>query len=69
MIILDGGLGQELVKRAGKATDLWSMQALLDNPDMVRAVHDDYFAAGAQIATYQYLFGSARPAGEQRLGG
>ena len=51
MIILDGGLGQELVKRAGKATDLWSMQALLDNPDMVRAVHDDYFAAGAQIAT------------------
>ena len=41
MIILDGGLGQELVKLAGKATDLWSMQALLDNPDMVRAVHDD----------------------------
>ena len=46
MIILDGGLGQELVKRAGKATDLWSMQALLDTPDMVRAVHDEYFAAG-----------------------
>ena len=51
MIILDGGLGQELVKRAGKATDLWSMQALLDNPEMVRTVHDEYFAAGAQIAT------------------
>ena len=51
MIILDGGMGQELVKRAGKATDLWSMQALLDNPEMVRAVHDEYFAAGAQIAT------------------
>ena len=51
MIILDGGLGQELVKRAGKATDLWSMQALLDTPDMVRAVHDEYFAVGAQVAT------------------
>ena len=51
MIILDGGMGQELVKRAGKATDLWSMQALLDSPEMVRAVHDEYFAAGAQIAT------------------
>ena len=51
MIILDGGMGQELVKRAGKATDLWSMQALLDSPDMVRAVHDEYFSAGAQIAT------------------
>jgi len=43
MIILDGGMGQELVKRAGKATDLWSMQALLDSPEMVRAVHDEYF--------------------------
>lgn len=51
MIILDGGMGQELVKRAGKATDLWSMQALMDSPKRVRQVHDDYFAAGAQIAT------------------
>jgi S-methylmethionine-dependent homocysteine/selenocysteine methylase len=44
-------MGQELVARAGKATSLWSVQALLDNPEMVRAVHDEYFAAGAQIAT------------------
>ncbi len=51
MIILDGGMGQELVKRAGKATDLWSMQALLDMPAVVRQVHDEYFAAGAEIAT------------------
>ena len=51
MIILDGGMGQELVKRAGKATDLWSMQALLDTPAIVRAIHDEYFAAGAEIAT------------------
>ena len=51
MIILDGGMGQELVKRAGKATDLWSVQALLDTPAMVRQVHDEYFAAGAEIAT------------------
>jgi S-methylmethionine-dependent homocysteine/selenocysteine methylase len=51
MIILDGGMGQELVKRAGKATDLWSVQALLDTPEMVRQVHDEYFAAGAEIAT------------------
>ena len=33
MIIFDGGIGQELVKRAGKATNLWSMQALLDSPE------------------------------------
>ena len=53
--LLDGGMGQELVKRAGKATSLWSIQALIDDPDMVRAVHDDYFAAGADVATtYSY---------------
>lgn len=51
MIILDGGMGQELVKRAGRATDNWSMQSMLDAPEMVRAVHDEYFAAGAQVAT------------------
>jgi S-methylmethionine-dependent homocysteine/selenocysteine methylase len=50
-LILDGGMGQELVARAGFATSLWSVQALLDAPEMVRAVHDEYFAAGAQVAT------------------
>ena len=49
--VLDGGMGQELIARAGKATGLWSVQALLDHPDWVSDVHDSYFAAGAQIAT------------------
>lgn len=49
--LLDGGMGQELIARAGKSTSLWSVQALLDNPQWVRDVHDDYFAAGAQMAT------------------
>jgi S-methylmethionine-dependent homocysteine/selenocysteine methylase len=49
--LLDGGLGQELVTRAGKATGLWSVQSLLDAPELVRAVHDDFFAAGADVAT------------------
>ncbi|MEM9854264.1 MAG: homocysteine S-methyltransferase family protein [Pseudomonadota bacterium] len=51
VMILDGGLGQELVKRAGRATPLWSVQALIDDPDLVRAVHADFFAAGAEVAT------------------
>jgi len=49
--ILDGGMGQELIARAGKATPLWSLQSLLDAPEMVGAVHADYFAAGAEFAT------------------
>lgn len=50
--LLDGGMGQELVARAGgKATPLWSTQALIDNPDLVGEVHTDYAAAGATVAT------------------
>uniref|UniRef100_UPI0025CF3366 homocysteine S-methyltransferase family protein n=1 Tax=Roseinatronobacter sp. TaxID=1945755 RepID=UPI0025CF3366 len=51
LTILDGGMGQELVRRAGRATPLWSTQALLDAPDLVRTVHQDFFAAGAEVAT------------------
>jgi len=49
--VLDGGMGQELIARAGESTSLWSLQALLDNPQWVRDVHDAYFDAGASIAT------------------
>lgn len=50
--LLDGGMGQELVLRSDKEpTSLWATQILLDKPELVRGVHEDYFAAGAQIAT------------------
>lgn len=49
--LLDGGMGQELVACAKKATSMWSIQALIADPAMVRAVHDEYFAAGADVAT------------------
>lgn len=50
--ILDGGMGQELVARgAVKPTGLWATQYLIDRPELVRVVHDDYFAAGADVAT------------------
>lgn len=50
--LLDGGIGQEIVRRAGdRPTPLWSTQAMLDHPGVAEAVHRDYFAAGATIAT------------------
>lgn len=50
--LLDGGMGQELVHRAGdRPTPLWSTQVMVDHPGLVRAIHDDYFAAGATVAT------------------
>jgi len=50
--LLDGGMGQEIVKRSGdKATPLWSTQSMIDHPGIVEAVHRDYFGAGATVAT------------------
>lgn len=50
--LLDGSIGQELVKRSGdRATPLWSTQVMIDHPDLVGEVHADYYAVGATIAT------------------
>ncbi len=67
LTLLDGGMGQELVHRSGLApTDLWSTRIMIERPDLVRAVHDDFFAAGAQVATtnsYAIHRDRLRPAG------
>ena len=52
VVLLDGGMGQELVHRAGdRPTPLWSTQVMVDHPGMVEQVHKDFYAAGATIAT------------------
>lgn len=52
IILLDGGMGQELVHRAGdNPTALWSTQVMLDHPGLVAAVHADYRDAGATLHT------------------
>ena len=52
LILLDGGMGQELINRgvSGQGV-LWSAKALFDNPEAVRAVHEDYIRAGARVVT------------------
>ena len=50
--LLDGGMGQELIARSGDApTPLWATQVMIDHPGLVQAIHADYFAAGATMAT------------------
>lgn len=50
--LLDGGMGQELVRRSGKpAAPLWSTQVMLDMPGLVGEVHQAYLEAGATVAT------------------
>lgn len=52
IILLDGGMGQELVRRSDRApTPLWATQVMLDTPGLVQAIHGDYFTAGATVAT------------------
>lgn len=50
--LLDGGMGQELLRRSGDApTHQWSTRVMRDHPSLVADIHADYFAAGADIAT------------------
>lgn len=52
LILLDGGMGQELINRKASGQGvLWSARALFDCPDAVVAVHEDYIRAGADVIT------------------
>ncbi len=52
IVLLDGGLGQELIHRSGETpTNLWSTKVMFDHPGMVGQLHADYFAVGASVAT------------------
>lgn len=60
-LLLDGGMGMELHARGlATADDLWAARALIDQPDVVREVHDAYLAAGADIITTN-TYSTARP--------
>ena len=56
-VILDGGLATQLEAHGCDLSDaLWSARLLIDNPDLIRQVHLDYFWAGADVcisASYQ----------------
>ena len=60
LVILDGALGTELERRGADIKDpLWSAKLLLEQPDLIREVHLDYFKSGADVATtssYQATF-------------
>lgn len=64
VVLLDGGMGQELIRRSGRTpTPLWSTQMMLDQPELVRDLHLDFIRAGARVITLNTY--TATP---QRLG-
>ena len=47
--LLDGGLGQEIYRRARHlSSPLWSVAVMLEQPETVTSVHEDFIGAGAR---------------------
>src|SRR5829696_8257371 len=59
-VVLDGAMATELERRGCDLNDpLWSARVLVEAPELIRQVHADYFAAGADCAitaSYQATF-------------
>lgn len=57
VVILDGALGTELENRGCDLNDkLWSSKVLIENPEIIKEIHKEYFEVGADCAisaTYQ----------------
>jgi len=50
-ILLDGGMGQELVRRGYDSPVIWAARALMEAPTVVREAHEAFIDAGAEIIT------------------
>ena len=51
VLLLDGGMGQELIRRSpSPAHHHWSLQVMLEQPELVAEVHRDFCEAGAGVA-------------------
>jgi len=65
--LLDGGLGQEIYRRARDVSSpLWSVAVMLDQSDTVTGVHADFIRAGARTLTLNTY--AATPTRLQRAG-
>lgn len=66
LVILDGGTGTECERRGVPVlADAWSGGSALTHPDVLRGIHADYIAAGAQViiantfATHRHVLEAA----------
>jgi homocysteine S-methyltransferase len=51
LMILDGAMATELERQGCNLNDnLWSAKVLMENPELIKQVHMDYFTAGADCA-------------------
>ena len=68
IVLLDGGVGQEIYKRAGspESQTLWSLQIMRDNPEIVVDVHMDFINAGSKVLSLNNY--AATPSRLERIG-
>ena len=68
IVLLDGGIGQEIYKRAGspESQTLWSLQIMRDNPEIVVGVHIDFINAGSKVLSLNNY--AATPSRLERIG-
>jgi len=68
VLLLDGAMGTELFRR-GVSTRLpiWSAQALIESPQLVRDIHVDYIRSGAEIITTNTFRTTSRALGKKGL--
>ncbi|MFO1046577.1 MAG: homocysteine S-methyltransferase family protein [Geminicoccaceae bacterium] len=60
VVLLDGATGTELQRRGAAMSDgAWCALATASRPDLLRAIHEDYIRAGADVITAN-TFASAR---------
>lgn len=51
LIVVDGALATELEQRGCNLNDpLWSARVLIEQPELISQIHEDYFRAGADVA-------------------
>lgn len=71
IVLLDGGMGQELIRRSPDAvTALWGGAVLRDHPKLVQALHEEFLQAGARIITlnaYSLTHGRLSANGAQEM--
>ena len=61
VILMDGGMGQELLRRSGRApTPLWSAEVMMHEPELVEDLHLDFIRAGARTITVN-AYSATRP--------
>lgn len=68
-VLLDGAMGTEILARGfDTKLPLWSAEVLLENPELIQQIHEDYIRAGAEIIVTNTFSTTQRNLAKKGLG-